>query len=258
VRSAQREPWRVLIAGRGVAAVETLLALRELGSPRVRLALLSPERQFLLRPVTVAEAFDRGEARAYDLAEIVGRRADGGQIVCDPLHAVEPGEHLAITATGGRIGYDALVVAIGAIVRPVLPGALTFRGRPDVAALRRLLDDLVAGIARFVALVLPSERTWPLPPYEVALMTAAHVREHGGRAEVWLVTPEEQPLELFGPGASPAVEAMLREQGVRLRTSCAPASIRPGPGAGRRRRAVRRSSPHASPAGRSAVARPSP
>ena len=25
----------------------------------------------------------------------------------------------------------------------------------------------------------PSERTWPLPLYELALLTAAHVREHG-------------------------------------------------------------------------------
>lgn len=145
---------RVVIAGGGVAALEALLALRELAGDRVELVLLSPEREFLYRPVTVAEAFDRGEARVYELAEIVGR--DGsGEVVWDSLAAVEPEERVAVSSSGERIGYDALVVAAGAIAREPLPGALTFRGRADVLALREVLDELVAGRARSVALTCP-------------------------------------------------------------------------------------------------------
>jgi sulfide:quinone oxidoreductase len=58
-------------------------------------------------------------------------------------------------------------------------------------------------------------------------MTAAHLRAHGVTAPVWLVTPEEEPLELFGPAAARAIEPMLRAQGVRLRTSCRAALVKP-------------------------------
>jgi sulfide:quinone oxidoreductase len=150
--------------------VEAVLALRELAGHRVELVLLSPERKFLYRPVTVAEAFDRGEARAYSLAEIVGQ--SNTRLVWDALERVEPDERVAVTASGERIAYDVLVVATGAIARDPLPGALTFRGRSDVAAPRALLEELVAGTARSVALTLPSERMWALPLYELALMIA--------------------------------------------------------------------------------------
>jgi sulfide:quinone oxidoreductase len=216
---------RVLIAGGGVAAVEALLALRELVGHRLELTLLSPEREFLYRPVTVAEAFDRGEARAYPLVEIVGGDG-GGRVVWDSLQRVESSEHTAVTGSGERIPYDSLIVAAGAIAREPLPGALTFRGRADVGALRGLLGDLVTGAARSVALTLPSERIWPLPLYELALMTAAHLRERQSSAEVWLVTPEEEPLELFGPAAARAIEPMLTARGIRLRTSSRPALVR--------------------------------
>ncbi|MEO8969271.1 MAG: FAD-dependent oxidoreductase [Solirubrobacteraceae bacterium] len=221
-----RDPVHVVIAGGGVAAVETLLALGELAGDRVEITLLSPEREFLYRPVTVGEAFERSEARAYSLGEIVGDRG-GGRLVWDSLASVEPEDRVVVTGQGERISYDVLVVAAGALARESLPGALTFRGRSDVAALRGVLDELVAGTVRSVALTLPSERMWPLPIYELALMTAAHLREHGvSDAKVWLVTPEEEPLELFGPAAARAIEPMLKARGVRLRTSSLPAIVR--------------------------------
>ena len=221
----QKDRARVLIAGGGVAAIETLLALREHVGHRVELTLLSPEREFLYRPVTVAEAFGRGEARAYALGELVVNRA-GARLIWDSLESVEPPEHIAVTGTGERIPYDILVVAVGAIAVEPLPGALTFRGRGDVGPLRELLADLVGGRAGSVALALPSERTWPLPLYELALMTASHLRQHGSDAEVWLVTPEAEPLELFGPAGSQAIEQMLTARGVRLRTSSRPELVR--------------------------------
>lgn len=78
----------VVIAGGGVAAVETMLALRQLASHRVTITILSPEREFLYRPVTVAEAFDRGEARAYSLGEMVEH--EGGKLVWTHSRASTP------------------------------------------------------------------------------------------------------------------------------------------------------------------------
>ena len=69
-----RDRLHVVIAGGGVAAVESLLALRELAGRRVQITLLSPERRFLYRPVTVAEAFDRDEAHSALVAGREDRR----------------------------------------------------------------------------------------------------------------------------------------------------------------------------------------
>ncbi len=221
----ERERLRVLIAGGGVAAVEALLALRALAGPRVEVTLLSPEQGFLYRPVTVAEAFERGEARTYSLADIVADQGHGA-LVWDSLTEVDAENGVGITASGKQLPFDALVIATGARAHEAFPGALTFRGRPDVPALRAMLDDLATGRAHSIALALPSERIWPLPIYELALMTAAHLREHAAHpVRVTLVTPEEAPLEMFGPTASRAIAPLLAARGITVRTSSLPARL---------------------------------
>jgi sulfide:quinone oxidoreductase len=226
MRSVGHDRVRVLIAGGGVAALEALLALRATAARRLEITLMAPEPEFLYRPVTIAEAFDRGEARAYALAEIVEAQC-GCELICEPLAEVDTEARVVVTRWGRTVPFDVLVLATGAVASEPLPGALTFRGRSDVPALRELLAELVAGAAGSVAIALPSERMWPLPAYELALMTAAHLREHGaGRVEVSLVTPEEEPLELFGPAASEAIAPMLKARGIILRTSSKPAAVR--------------------------------
>lgn len=224
--AAAHERAEVTILGGGVAAIEALLAVRELTGNFVGVTLVSPGADFLYAPVTVAEPFERGEARAYPLSELVAQA--GGKLLRDSVATVAPGERVVVTGGGRRIAYDHLIVAVGAIARNPLPGALAFRGRADVPALRELLEDLVARRARSVAFTLPSERMWALPLYELALMTASHLRERGADAEVEvsLVTPEEEALELFGPDAAGAIEPMLAARRIRLRTSSKPAAVR--------------------------------
>ncbi len=55
-----RDRMHVVIVGGGVASLETLLALRALAGGLVDVTLLSPTAEFVYRPVTVGEAFDRG------------------------------------------------------------------------------------------------------------------------------------------------------------------------------------------------------
>jgi hypothetical protein len=64
-------PAEVLIVGGGVAAVETLLALRDLAADRVRIQLVAPEPDFVFRPMSVAEPFGLGQPRRYALRRIV-------------------------------------------------------------------------------------------------------------------------------------------------------------------------------------------
>lgn len=222
----RRDRLHVVIAGGGVAALETLLALRALAGHVVDLTLVSPTTEFIYRPVTVAEAFDRAKAPVYDLAEILSDQG-GGELVHDTLADVEARSQIVVTSSGRRIPFDALVVATGAVPRPPFPGAFAFRGRDDVPVLRGLLHDLTTGRAGSVALALPSERVWPLPLYELALMTAGHLHEHGASdVKVTLVTPEEEPLALFGPVASEAVSSLLAARGIMVRSSSLPAVAR--------------------------------
>ena len=217
--AASHEPQRIVIAGGGVAAVEALLALNHLCPLLTRTTLISPVPELLERPVTVGEPFGRATAQAYDLADVVDVIPEA-QLISASIAEVNAEEHAVVTASGARVDYDKLVIATGAIPRQAVPGAVTFTGRSDVSGLRRLLDELSGKPSLSVALVLPSERMWPLPIYELALMTAAHLDEAGSeRSRVTVVTPEEQPLELFGAVAVRAMSQRLAAQRIALRTS---------------------------------------
>src|SRR4051794_2174660 len=219
-------PLRVVIAGGGVAALEPLLALRVLAGARTAITIVAPERDFVLRPTTVGEPFELAEARRLSLVEIAADQH--AELVTSDLARVDVARHVAETRAGDRVPFDVLVIATGAVPNEPLMGALTFHGRPDVSSFRGVLDDLVSGAARSVAFVLPAERVWPLPLYELALMTAAHLAAEGVR-DRWLtiVTPEAGPLAVFGPSAAEALGPLLGERGVELHAHARAVSVEP-------------------------------
>ena len=183
---------RVLIAGGGVAALEAALALRELGEGRVSVEMLAPESQFWYRPLAVAEPFDLGEVKHFDLAELAA--AAGATFSSGALSGVDAGGRLAHTSAGSSISYDVLLVACGAGPTTAVPGALTFRGPADTERMRALLEEILAGQVGRVAFVVPWGAVWSLPIYELALMTAAYLAERDVEVELAVVTPEEEPL----------------------------------------------------------------
>ena len=205
---------RVIIVGAGVAALEALLALRVHAGSRVDIEVLAPGISFLYRPVSVAEAFDVGEAREFDLPTIFEDQHVRRHV--DTLASVDTAAKTVLTAAGATLPYDDLIIALGAQPVPALPGALAFRGRRDVPALREILSDLDSGRVSRVAFVLPTGNAWPLPLYELALMAAAHIKSGQLPAQVLLVTCEEEPLEVFGHRASEAVAELLRARDVEL------------------------------------------
>jgi sulfide:quinone oxidoreductase len=217
---------RVLIAGGGVAGLETLLALRELAGELVDLELLAPEPEFWYRPLAVAEPFQAGRARHFELSAVA--EAVAARFTLDQLASVDDDAHIARTGHGAEINYDALVVACGALPRPALAGALTFRGPADSDAFRRLLDEAESGRVHSIAFTLPATGVWPLPLYELALLTATHLEQRNKKVELALVTPEPAPLSLFGDTASDAVRALLSDHGISLHTNCHPARYEAG------------------------------
>jgi sulfide:quinone oxidoreductase len=218
---------RVLIAGGGVAALEAALALRALAEDRVRVELLAPEPQFWYRPLAVAEPFDLGEVRQFDLPELAA--AAGATFSPGALTGVDVGGRQAQTSAGSSIPYDVLLVACGAGPTAGVPGALTFRGPADTEKIRRLLEEIVAGQVVRVAFVVPWGAVWSLPIYELALMTAAYLAERElDHVELALVTPEDEPLQLFGRAGSEAVRELLEERGIAVQTGSCPVELLDG------------------------------
>lgn len=223
---AGRKPL-VLIAGGGVAALEVLLALTDLAGDRIAVELLAPGGEFSYRPLAVGEPFGLGEARRYDLEAICADR--GATLVQGAVEAVEPAHHRVLTEDGGWVSYDALVVAAGATTSPWLGEAVTIYGPGYTGRLSEILEDLEAGRLRTVAFVVPLTGSWPLPVYELALMTGRWVAERGlTDVELRVITHEERPLELFGAAASEAVGQLLEERGITLETSSAVVSAESG------------------------------
>lgn len=210
----------VLVAGGGVAALETALALRKLAPGLVHVELLAPELHFFYRPLAVAEPFGAGRVHRWELDDLA--RMAGADFVPGELAAVDAGAHVAELKSGLRIGYDALVLATGARPQVAVPGALTFRGPADVEAMRRLLDAIVREEAKRIVFAVPTGVVWPLPVYELALLTAAELAASGVEASLRVATSEPAPLALFGATAGAAVEAALWERGIEVLTSTYP------------------------------------
>ncbi len=215
---------RIVIAGGGVAGLEALVALRRHLGPAPAIDLIEANLELVERPMTVAEPFGGDTPRHFDIARIAADH--GATLRPDRLSSVDAAARRLCTVRGDDLGYDALLVAVGARADMAIPGALTFSGPRDVRALRRLLDDLVFRRVHAVAFAVPSGVTWALPLYELALMTAEHLRVADvADARLVLVTPERSPLDVFGARISARIRALLAERGIGLYTESVPQSL---------------------------------
>src|SRR5438128_2255129 len=215
--TGKRKPIHVVVAGAGVAGLETALALQALAEGLVSVELVAPEREFTYRPLAVTEPFRVGEVRRFPLPPLA--RAAGAQSRLGALKSVDPERKTVTLDDGLELGYDVLLLALGARPREAIAGALTFRGPENGPALASLLERATAGAVRRFAFAVPAAITWPLPLYELALLTAEYLTGHATRGvEVALVTPEDGPLALFGAAASDAIRELLELRGVRLVT----------------------------------------
>ena len=220
------EQFKVVIAGGGVAAVEAMLALYELAHRRIELELIAPNDELILPALAVAEPFGITPPPAIPLDDVC--RDVHASHRRDALRGIDAGARIAYTESGTEVPFDALLLAIGASAHPALPGALTYRGIRDNAEIHELLLAAEAGEVGRIVFAVPTSIQWPLPIYELALLTATELQSREADTILTLATHESSPLSLFGRRASDAVGDLLKEAGVELVTNARAAAFQAG------------------------------
>jgi sulfide:quinone oxidoreductase len=219
-------PMSVVIAGGGVGALEALMALHDLGEQQLRLTLVAPSDDFLLRPMAVAVPFSAGHITRVSLTSVCARF--GATLHRAAIASVDANSRTVLCDDGTSLEYDRLILATGAASRPAYKSALTFDDASPTV-INGLLQDIDEGYCDSIAIVVPPSGTWALPAYELALLIAREARESANDTiAVHLVTPEERPLAIFGREASEAVRGLLKGAGIILHAASYASIERPG------------------------------
>jgi sulfide:quinone oxidoreductase len=208
---------RVAIIGGGIAGLEALLAVRDLAGDRAELTLVAPRPDFVYKPLSVEEPFSGDPAKRHELSPLV--KSLGGRFVLAAATQVRPDEHEVDLDDESMIGYDKLIVCLGArALAPFSQGfTLTEGERLNVS---EILSRAARHPSRTLVVAIPPGASWPLPAYELALMARRRSTELGlGALRVQLVTPEQAPLLMFGRVASDAVGELLRSRRVEVRSN---------------------------------------
>ena len=207
----------MVIAGGGITGLEALMALRDVAGDRVDLSLVTPEPDFTYKPLSVREPFSLEPAERHELEPWL--REFDARLIRGALARVMPEEHKVELEDGSELSYDVLIVCMGGRARDAYDGAVTFRASGDSMPIDELLERSEADESNTLAFVVPPGVSWPLPLYELALMTRSRT-ESTGRSDLrlMLVTPEEAPLGLFGAAASEAVAELLRARRIEVQS----------------------------------------
>ena len=216
----------VLIAGGGVAALEAALALDRLAGDRVEVTICSPRRDFVYRPYAVGVPYGVSRVTTLDCSRLVAAAGVGYRP--DSIASVDCDARLAVTHDGESIPYGDLIVCPGARLLWPVPGAITFWGIADEADVAKVMASIRAGGVRRVAFTMPATESWALPLYELALLARAELDRAGEDAELFIVTPEDAPLEIFGREVAEGMAELLVERRIGIVTGTHPVRFEDG------------------------------
>ncbi len=198
-----------------MAAVEGLLRLRRLVGDSVDVQLVAPNEDFAFRALSVKEPFAMPSAPRFSLRRIA--RDQGAELAQDKLDWVDPDGQLVHTAAGEQLPYDALLLAVGGRLHAPYEHVTTFNDADANETFTGVVQDIEGGYTKSVAFLAPDGPAWPLPLYELALMTAERAAGMGmDDVSLTVVTPEPAPLAGFGRQVSDAVARLLQEREIDL------------------------------------------
>ncbi len=197
--------------------MEAVLRLRRLAGDQLDITLVSPSEMLVYRPLAVLEPFGAALVNRYPVARIVSDT--GIRWIRAGFDWVDRAANIA-HAGGEDVSYDALLLAIGGHPLPMPGGVFVFSDR-TAPAFREILEQTWSGAISRIAFVAAAEPSWPLPIYELALLTAARAGDADRpRAEIIVGEPGPRPLAAFGREASEAVTELLANARIGVYTRC--------------------------------------
>jgi sulfide:quinone oxidoreductase len=204
---------RVVIAGAGIAALETVLALRALTGAQTSVTLIAPEPDFTVQLPGNAQPDAQGHLSDLDLGRFMSDH--DGHFRRTAVLSIDSESRTVHCVSGPDQPYDSLIIAVGASSRPAFRYALMFGAESPM--LGGLLAELQLGYSRSIAFVVQGLDAWSVPLYELALMVADGVSGLSIESvRLHLVTPETAPLEKLGPEATAAAEKLLDAASISL------------------------------------------
>jgi sulfide:quinone oxidoreductase len=157
-------------------------------------------------------------ARADGTRSLAALHRHGIRFMRDQVQAIDL-DHKTVTTTSGALAFDALIVALGAELRPDLvpgyrPEGSNLYDPEQAEAIAARVASIAEGRVGIGILGLPYK--CPPAPYEAAfliddLLRARGVRDH---VELEVFTPQPSSLPVAGPAACAAVEGRLAERGI--------------------------------------------
>lgn len=208
------------IVGGGVAGVETALALADLAPAFAEVSVITPDPDFIYKPMIIAEPFTGEPARQLELAPLLA--GVGTSVIRGTLEHVDLANRAVALGEGSELSYDLLVICIGGLPRPAYDAAETFWAGSSDLAVDRLIDRASQPSGGVLHFVVPPGTTWSLPVYELALMFRHRAIELGSSdLRIRVMTPEEGPLMIFGRPASDAVAQLLADRRIEVQTGVA-------------------------------------
>lgn len=221
----------ILVLGGGVGG---LVAANELGRRLGRehsITLVERNPYHLFNPslLWVLAGWRRPEKLTKPLKQMVRPEV---KVVQTDVQGIDPQAQRVITSAG-PLGYDYLVLALGAELAPerapgFTEGAHDFFTLEGVTRLRQALVSFPGGRVAVAVTALPYK--CPAAPYEAALLIDDVLRRRGlrERCQIDVYTPEPLPMPVAGPALGQAVVGMLGAKGIIFHPQVLLETIDPG------------------------------
>ncbi len=220
----------VVVLGGGVGGVVAANELRRRLDPADRVTVVEREARHLFQPSLLWLLVGRRRPERIS-RPLRGLLAPGIELVGAEVRAIDPAAR-RVETSAGPLGFDALVVALGAELAPeALDGfgeaAHNMFSVAGAAACARELALFRGG--RLVVVVSALPYKCPAAPYEATLLLDDELRRRGvrSRAEIALYTPEPAPMPVAGPAVGEALVALLRARGIEYHPTSPVARVEP-------------------------------
>ncbi|MBK9611547.1 FAD/NAD(P)-binding oxidoreductase [Candidatus Amarobacter glycogenicus] len=214
---AENSPQRVVVLGGGIGGQVAATRLKQKLGSAARVILIERSTTFTFAPsllwLMVGKRQPKTITRDYS-----GLSRRGVELVHETVTGIDTSAS-EVQTESGVVGYDHLVVALGAVLDPgSIPGLTEHTHHPyDLPSAERLRDALHRFTGGRVTVAIASlPYKCPAAPYETAMLIDGYLRQRGIRdvSQIAMYTPEPLPLPVAGPQAGYSVAAELAARGI--------------------------------------------